>query len=269
MFYSVLGSSLEFNSAKIIYNLLTGRAQAQLYYILVLVELTLLTLLLMKAVDNKKLSILILSISPIYLLLTSGYRYCTGAELSWVGRDFCAWIIFYYFGMTVKRNGWKQRNKFSLCLSYVIALMFSALEGLFANSLNLFSLAISQVKISSMIYSLIVIAVIMNRCLDFKKRNLHHVETNKDKESNYYKFKKKITNSLIYIGDISFGIYFCHTFILKCVTFVLSRVGIMDIFPLPLIQLVQVSLTLIFSVIGINIVLRIDAKRRVCPYIGF
>ena len=244
---------------------MTGRAQAQLYYIIVLLELTLITPLLMKALANKKVSTVILSITPVYLVMTTGFRYLTGAEISWMGRDFLAWIIFYYVGMMVKRNGWKRRNNFFLYFLCIIALILSVVEGLLANSLGMFSLAISQVKISSMLYSLAVIALIMNRWLILKDRKLYP----KSKESSHSGFTGKIIHSLVYIGDISFGIYFCHTLVLKCVTFVLERIGVMEIFSLPFIQLLQFFLALILSVIGIIIVQKIDKKRKLCPYIGF
>lgn len=145
--------------------MLTGKAQAQLYYILVLVELTLLTPLLMKAVDNIKISVLILSITPVYLLITSAYRYYTRAELSWMGRDFCAWIIFYYFGMLVKRFGWKEINKKFLVRLYFVALTISITEGFIVNyKLGMFSMAIGQINLTTMIYSMAVISLIMNRC---------------------------------------------------------------------------------------------------------
>lgn len=243
--------------------MLTGKAQAQLYYILVLVELTLLTPLLMKAVDNIKISVLILSITPVYLLITSAYRYYTRAELSWMGRDFCAWIIFYYFGILVKRFGWKEINKKFLVRLYFVALTISITEGFIVNyKLGMFSMAIGQINLTTMIYSMAVISLIMNRC----RKSRANLSLQNDKTNT---LNGKIPQALVYIGDISFGIYFCHTFALRCVSFILRRVGMMDIFPLPLIQLIQFSLTLVGSVIGIYMVQRIDKKRKLCPYIGF
>lgn len=263
IFYSVLSSPVDFNPLRIIYQLITGRAQAQLYYIVVLVELTLLTPLLMRTVDNKKLSIVILSITPIYLLITSAYRYYTGAEFSWMGRDFCAWVIFYYFGMLIKRYGWKEINDKVLIGLYFVALTVSITEGFIVNyKLGMFSMAIGQINLTTMIYSLAVISLIMNQWRKSSaKLSLYNDKTNT--------LNGKIPQALVYIGDISFGIYFCHTFVLRCVSFILRRVGMMDIFPLPLIQLIQFSLTLAGSVIGIYMVQRIDKKRKLCPYIGF
>lgn len=263
IFYSSLSSPVDFNPIEIIHNLLTGKAQAQLYYILVLVELTLLTPLLMKAVDNIKISVLILSITPVYLLITSAYRYYTRAELSWMGRDFCAWIIFYYFGMLVKRFGWKEINKKFLVRLYFVALTISITEGFIVNyKLGMLSMAIGQINLTTMIYSMAVISLIMNRC----RKSRANLSLQNDKTNT---LNGKIPQALVYIGDISFGIYFCHTFALRCVSFILRRVGMMDIFPLPLIQLIQFSLTLVGSVIGIYMVQRIDKKRKLCPYIGF
>lgn len=121
--------------------------------------------------------------------------------------------------MMVKRNGWKRRNNFFLYFLYIVALIFSVIEGLLANSLGMFSLAISQVKISSMPYSLAIIVLIMNRWLILKDRKL----SQKSRESVPPGFLGKIIHSLVYIGDISFGIYFCHTF-------VLDRIGVLEIF---------------------------------------
>lgn len=263
IFYSLLSSPIGFNPIEIIHNLLTGKAQAQLYYILVLLELTLLTPLYMKAVDNKKLSIFILSITPIHLLATSGYRYYTGSNLTWMGRDFCAWVIFYYLGMLVKHYGWKEINDKLLIGLYFAALTISVTEGFIVNyKLGMFSMAIGQINLTTMIYSLAVISLIMNRW----RKSSANLSSQNGKTNT---LKGKILQALVYIGDISFGIYFCHTFVLRCVSFILRRIGIMDISPLPLIQLIQFSLTLAGSVIGIYIVQRIDKKRKLCPYIGF
>lgn len=71
-------------------------------------------------------------------------------------------------------------------------------EGLLANSLEIFLLAIGQVKISSMLYSLAVIALIMNRWLILKDRKPYL----KSKESAPSGFTGKIIHSLVYIRDI-------------------------------------------------------------------
>ena len=135
----------------------------------------------MRVLDNRKLSAVILSLTPIYLILCTGYRYYTGEELSWLGRDFCAWIIFYYFGMIVKHYGREQRKYIFLWMAYIITLVFSVLEGIIADGFGMFLLSMSQVKISSMAYSLAVIALILNYWPNSKK-NLYirkHIELSK------------------------------------------------------------------------------------------
>lgn len=265
IFYSVAGSQI--GVVPITHNLLTGKAAVQLYYILVLVQLTILTPLLMKAVGNKKLSILILSITPIYLLITSGYRYYTGVELTWMGRDFCAWIIFYYFGLLVKHYEWKKVNEKSLIGMYFITLIISVTEGFIVNfRLGMFSMAIGQINLTTMLYSLVVISLIMN-CWTERRANFFSQNGKTLTKANL--LKRKINNTLVYIGNISFGIYFCHTFVLRCVSFVLRRIKFMDMSPLPFIQIIQFFLTLVVSVMGICIVQRMDKNRKLCPYIGF
>ena len=266
VFYSAVNGSGP-DLSRIVYDLLTGRAQAQLYYIVVLVELTLITPLLMKALDKRKWSVIILTITPIYLILSCGYRYVTGAELAWMGRDFCSWIIFYYTGMLIKHYGWSMKKQNALLTAYILTLLVSITEGMIVNfKLGMFSMAIGQINVITMLYSLTVIALIMN-C--WAERQEKSVQKYVGAESGYLGLKYRIRDALVYIGNISFGIYFCHTFVLRCVNFVLKRIGIMDVFPLPLIQLTQFSLILIGSVAGIYIFHRIDEKRKICPYIGF
>lgn len=261
VFYSVINGEL--NPINIMYLLVTGKAEAQLYYIIVLIELMLLTPLLINALDNWKLSVLILSITPIYLLLCTGYRYITGAELTWMGRDFCAWIIFYYTGMLVRRHGWKQRNTGVLWSMYLITLVFSITEGVIVNyKLGMFSMAIGQINVTTMLNSLAVIALTMNYWIG--RKNLHISNANMLNGLN-----ERLMCFFCYIGDISFGIYFCHIFVLKCVSFVLRHIGLMEISPLPLIQLTQFFLTLIGSVVGIYIIWRVDVHRKICSHLGF
>lgn len=268
VFYSVISSDDGLNPLRIVYHLITGKASAQLYYIIVLVELTLLTPLLMKTLDRRKLSIAILSITPCYLLLCCGYRYATGSELTWMGRDFCAWVIFYYFGMLIKRYGWKCRKSAYFLGTYLFALIISIMEGFIVNfKLGMFSMAIGQINVTTMIYSLTVIALIMNNRKDPCNQIANKIYP--ENKILLSKLKQTIMKMLVHIGDISFGIYFCHTFVLKGVRFVMRHLGFMEAFPLPLIQIMQFSLVLTGSIIVIYIFQRMDPKRKICPYLGF
>lgn len=268
VFYSATSSDTKLNPLSIALYLISGRASEQLYYVIVLVELTLLTPLLVKSHDRCKLSIVILSITPCYLLLCSGYRYATGAELTWMGRDFCAWVMFYYFGMLVKRYGWICRKSAYLLVAYLFALAISITEGFIVNfKLGMFSMAIGQLNVTTMIYSLTVIALIMNNRNDQCNEVINKIY--KKNKTALKKLGQSVVKMLVYIGDISFGIFFCHTFVLRCVSFVMRHLGFMEYFPLPLIQIAQFSLTLMVSMIGIYIFQRIDVKRKICPYLGF
>lgn len=276
VFYSILSSPAGLHPLRILYHLVTGRAQAQLYYIVVLVELTILTPLLMNALDNKKYSAMILSLTPVYLLLCSGYCYVTGAELTWMGRDFCAWLIFYYAGMLVKYYGWTHREKGLLMFVCIGALFISVGEGVIVNGgLGMFSMAIGQINVTTMIHSLTVIALIMNNydacrttALMNASDDIRRYVSEHTKRHSSALWKKTI-RAFVYIGDMSFGIYFCHTFVLRCVTFVLKRVGFIGASPLPSIQLVQFCLTVAGSITGIRMIQEVDSKRRLCPYLGF
>lgn len=253
IFYTLLHQYGNINPIRIIPNILTGRASAQLYYIIVIVELTLLTPLLRRSLENRVMSVIALTITPIYLLVCSLIRYSTGTELVWIGRDFGAWIIFYYTGMLIRRYGWKYRNNLRIWIVYAAALLLSISEGFIVNSgLHMFSIAIGQINLTTMLYSLTVIFIIMNN---------HY--------ANISSSGKGIINRLIYIGNDSYGIYYCHTFVITCISFVMKRMGLMSVLPLPLLQLIQFITVIAGSEIGIWIIRRMDSQNRFCKYIGF
>lgn len=179
-------------------------------------------------------------------------------------------IIFYYIGILVKHYGWKQRKIIILVVTYIFAMVFSIIEGVIVNDyLGMFSVAISQLKITTMFCSLVVIALFMNNW-NYKHNEVADELYSESREKGMIASNLKLVERMfIYIGDISFGIYFCHMFVLRCVSFALRQVEFNDVFPLPIIQVTQFLLTLIGSVMGIYILQRLDSGRKICPYLGF
>lgn len=71
---------------------------------------------------------------------------------------------------------------------------------------------------------------------------------------------------LVKIGNISYGIFYAHVFVLRCVTWLLRKIRVHDVVSLSVKQLMQFSLTLIIAIPVIEIVQRVDKKRKICPW---
>lgn len=179
-----------------IIDILIGSASAQLYYIVVLIQLIILTPILVKIINSKKryLNIIIIAITPVYLLLLAILNINYNMQLPQYQTIFFAWIIYYYLGIYYKMN--KERIEAKLkpikCLKYVylpLLIVFSIIN-LYMYKLGVnYSYVTSQVKILNMIYIVLAIILIIK----------------------YSKNSNK-TNWLTNLGDLSFGIYFIHTY---------------------------------------------------------
>lgn len=72
-----------------------GGASTQLYYIVVMIQLTLLTPILVR-MKNRKLLYLI---TPVYFVYLYIFNICVGSEPPLYAKLFPAWFVFYIFGM--------------------------------------------------------------------------------------------------------------------------------------------------------------------------
>ena len=175
--------------------LLTAGASAQMYFIAVYLQLTMLTPLLYRLLA--RCPWLVYAITPLsleaYELLTA-----SGIALTVLGRLFPMWLVFYVVGLDWKR--WRDRLHGKLgaalialgaCLAIQLACGFTWLR--FGD----YNMATTQLKLSSVATSLCVIAVIM-LLLTSGKRRLSE-------------------SFLADVSDASFGICLCHIFVLSVV----------------------------------------------------
>lgn len=238
-----------FSPKGIAVNLARGTSSVQLYYLVVLIELTLLTPLLWRATNNRVVSIALLSVTPLYLIVVTLIQYAEGIPLSWKGKDFAAWITFYYLGMLVSQSGikcWMSLIKAVglVAISFVMSLMESvAVYGQFHNE----SLAISQIKLSSFIFALSVVNLFWL---------LHD------------KVKVKASNWIVGIGNVSFGIYFMHPFVIRCENYFIDQFGVSALIPLPVFHALQTALTVYICCCLIKIIKLVDKKGRISWIIG-
>lgn len=242
-------SNGEINLLNIGAKILQGTASVQLYYMVILIELTIITPALWISIESRVVNISILLLTPLYLLVVSFLQYSNGVSLPWKGRDFVAWIAFYYLGMLVRHYNWKVRMSISKSVVCVIvSFLLSFAEGCFVyRSFHNSGLAISQIKLSSFIFALSVINLFMK---------LHD------------KVQIEDSNWLVKVGNVSFGIYFMHPFVIRCEEFLINYIGMSASIPLPVYHVGQTLFTVCICYMIIGGIDFADKKRKVSWLIG-
>ncbi|MBP3301910.1 MAG: acyltransferase [Opitutales bacterium] len=216
-----------FDLLRIPKSFLAGTAAGPLYFLHVLLQLTIITPILVKIIrsESKFVSGLkwgLLGITPLYILALYAYDFSAGKMLPHYNLPCFAWFTLYYLGLLCA-NGKISHNGFT-GLPTAIMLAFTALfiaiwEGFVIygqTGTEIFSLAISQIRFGSVLFSLAIINLIL--CLK---------STNPPPNRFFSK-----------LGDYSFGIYAFHMFWMTPLAFVCSR---MIFFPeiLPFVKIMQ------------------------------
>lgn len=249
---SVVKLGFHVNLIRIILKIIVGQASAPLYYIVVLIQLVLITPLLINCLKNKYLNLMVFCITPIYLIISYAYTYVTKDQLPLYATLFPAWLIFYYTGLYIKINGFviRQKNK-AVSHAFVLigcALLFSIAECYLMLYLGFSAAsATSQIKISSFLYSLTII----NLIFVLKEYGI------KTKES----FVTKI-------GNYSYGIFYVHCFWLLLVSKAMSYIPFIHSI-LPVYQLIELLAILALSMLSIIITDKIIGKKLASKYLGF
>ena len=221
--------------------LLTAGASAQMYFIAVYLQLTLLTPLLYRLLA--RCSWLVNAITPLSL---AAYEVLTasGIALPILGRLFPMWLVFYVVGLDWKR--WRDRLHgklgaaliaLGMCLAIQLACGFTWLR--FGD----YNMATTQLKLSSVATSLCVIAVIMLLPTSGKRR---------------------LSESFLAdVGDASFGIYLCHMFVLAVVRKALAFFALPFVAGTALLWLLTLTFSFAFCAL-----VRKGAPRRVAELLG-
>ena len=198
LFYTILGqykqgiAAIATGFAK---NLITTQAKMILYYLVVYMQLVLLTPLLVKIVKQKSraLSVSVLLIQPLFILC-----FYIGVvqgnilkEAPWYMMVFPMWILYYYLGLLIGNNQLKIKTKnWILVLLAACGILLQVSEGLFwLHNTNVKDMYFSQARISSMLENIPILLLI----------------------ANYISKPKNEANKLLCkFGDASFGIYLLH-----------------------------------------------------------
>lgn len=216
-------------------SLVLGGAAPQLYYIVVLFQLTLLTPVLLKVwgSDRKILRMFFILLTPLYLLALTVYGLLLHRTLPHYQVPFLGWLIYYLIGLFYSKQIGEIVKKQQKTILYVLA---GGLLGCLGSYGLLFldyplSGIISQLRITNMIYSILVICCVM-------QLSMHQSQL----------MPKCFEIDLMDIGDISYGIYFIHYIpILIVQNLVTSK--LYGFIGLPFLQLLEFLVALIFSVV--------------------
>ena len=251
------GQSIDWKG--IIYNFIVGKSATPLYYILVLLQLCLITPLLIKIIRKKNFwSKALWFVTPVYLAALYGWNFSKGNPPRLYETLFPAWFLFYYLGLHIKLNKdyWeKVVSKVGKLAFVILAMLLSMGESvllIFAGCKSTF--AVNQIKISSFIFSFCVIMYVCR----LQKRHSNNV--------------KSFTGKFLKLfGDNSCGIYYIHYFFVMIIKSIFSSLGIEKIWIIYFILTwLAVSAVSVFIVWLANFLLSRSQKgEKILRLIGF
>ena len=209
-------------------SLLTGGAAAHMYFLLLYAQLTILTPLIYRALESCRA--LVYSVTPVALVV---YDIATAAGFVFpvLGRLFPFWMLFYVVGLDWKR--WRgvvegERRVWVLVLAGCVFLQIVA--GYCWDSFGDYNMATTQIKLSSMVTSLAVIAVTMSA----SSRARSAVSL----------------SSLVPLRDAWFRIYLSHMLVLAVVRKALTLIAIPGLLSVVLAWLLTLGLSYAFCIVA-------------------
>lgn len=224
--WSVIYSTYNGETDRLLFNLATTQAASPLYYIFVYIQFALLTPLIAKLLTSK-IRWIGWMISPVaillavYLPMISGKPYSDTFTLIWE-ISFPGWFIFYYLGMAVGNDIVSFKADTSkLILLYCFAILLQMAEGFMWYKAGYFTCG-TQLKLSAIFTSIVFTLLATNFIC-----------------SNKYAIRSKF---LFYIGNISFGIYLLHILIRD----LLASAPIYNSLPFVINSVVVVAATILF-----------------------
>lgn len=199
-----------------------------MYFLLLYAQLTILTPLIYRALESCRA--LVYSVTPVALVV---YEIATAAGFVFpvLGRLFPFWMLFYVVGLDWKR--WRgvvegERRVWVLVLAGCVFLQIVA--GYCWDSFGDYNMATTQIKLSSMVTSLAVIAVTMSA--SSRARSVAS------------------SSPLVPLGDASFGIYLSHMLVLAIVRKVLALIAIPGLLSVVLAWLLTLGLSYAFCIVA-------------------
>lgn len=200
LLYSIINIIIEERSIKsIVIALIIGKAATPFYYIIVLMQLTFITPMLINIIKSHlHIQKILWLLSPLYLLYLYVWNYIEKSQPPLYATLFPAWFIFYFWGLNVKyRYSIQFPNKrASIKFIYVMgAFLFQFIETLGLLKLGYdINFAISQIRLGGFAYSMMIIMYLLS----------HDTKT----------VSNKILSCMSYLGDKSYSLFYLHCLVI-------------------------------------------------------
>lgn len=226
----------------IVYALICGKAATPFYYIVVMIQLTIITPWLVR--NRKKWMYLV---TPTYLVIIYIYNIATGTVPLFYETLFPAWFFFYLFGMDCRSGNigkWRERVNI---IWVAIALCASITEVFILKGIGCTDgFVTSQIKFGSFMYTAALVLWLLKKKAESRR------------------------NILSITGDYSYGIFYCHMLILWIVRKAIELTGLNYIwilnFGLCFVITAIVSLLFVWTVRSVAYKLNFE---KVLTLIGF
>lgn len=171
VFYCVISIFVGDKTNVVIKKFLMCNSAAQLYYIIALVQLILLTPGILKLKESKKRALYI--ITPVYLLLIFVLRIKWNFIIPMYQYWFFGWLIYYLIGLDIKNimcnnkiNNYNVKNICKVISWLIISICCNIL--LYNYKRDTYSYVTSQLNIFNMMFVISIIPVIMNWNIKYK-----------------------------------------------------------------------------------------------------
>lgn len=255
-----LSNGQEIDGVNILLKILVGKASTPLYYIVVLMQLTLLTPILIRLIrKSSRGSLLLYGLTPLWILGLYLYNLVNGALPMLYETFFPAWFCFYYLGLRIKadpacvRRVKTAQRYFGNPIAVLTALGIAIAEAFLLLGLGCSNdLITSQIKFGTFLYTFMLILWV---------RQIHAKATRNAEKLGFLKR----------LGDDSYGIYYIHWFFLIFIQKLFDILGISKMWLLHYILTWILLVGISFSVV--HFVSHIFAKNKfglqLLSWIGF
>ena len=226
----------------VVKGIVLGSASAQMYYVLVYAQLVVLTPLLYRLLHSCPIVPYALGVLA---LVGREVAALAGIELPHVQAIFAVWLIFYVVGLDWER--WRGYVEGKAALWGVVAVVALCVQGGFGfawNAYGDYNMATTQLKLTSMATSLVVIALIMSLPANLKA--------------------KAGGSFLGRLGDASFGIYLCHMFFVAAFGKVLFLVSLPLLVAAAIKWILALAASYVFCVFAGRVL-----PKKVAGWLGF
>lgn len=175
------------------YRFAVGKSATPFYYIVVLMQLTIITPWLVKVIkEDKKIKSILWIITPVYFVYLYMWNFIKGSSPRLYETLFPAWFGFYYLGIQVRCGLKFKYNGYIVIVAWLMSCVEALILRKFGGSIGFCT---SQITMGSFLYSGAMLGWIL-------KRAEEGVNSNK---------------LLAKVGDCSYGIFYIHMAILMVV----------------------------------------------------